>query len=402
MSKQYLFFMLQNLFIGICGLVDTAFGNHIDLDSLCAMSAFSIINLTTYVTYQIGSYAYRVTLSKAKMCFVIQLVISGVLTVVLLFSSEYAAHLYSLTDNQYALLTDCIRIHALTCPILAIREFLGNYAEYKCENKHALIGNIILYGSMILTDALVVLLHGSLRELILFTGVCSLIYAIYEYRVLSFRKEEWYFNWRELFTLLKHGFNTWVDRISGRVAVFVYGIYASKLGSELYSIHSVCYATAIFTECFTNAIHTHKVVTTKGTTALERFKHCMNTRKIYIIFSIFGAYVLGYAVLLFVHADVPLIDCVGWLSLYLTQVFALTLYEILRAYLVLEHETKYIRYCGMFGIVIRVPFIIIGYYLNLGLFPFAFACLIDFGIRALYCYYASKRVQKKAVVLEVQ
>lgn len=58
MSKQYLFFMLQNLFIGICGLVDTAFGNHIDLDSLCVMSAFSVISLTTYVTYCTGTQPY--------------------------------------------------------------------------------------------------------------------------------------------------------------------------------------------------------------------------------------------------------------------------------------------------------------------------------------------------------
>lgn len=42
-DRQFLFFLMQNVFVGICGMVDTGFGNHIDIDSVCVLPAYTVI-----------------------------------------------------------------------------------------------------------------------------------------------------------------------------------------------------------------------------------------------------------------------------------------------------------------------------------------------------------------------
>lgn len=164
MDRQFLFFLMQNVFIGICGMVDTGFGNRIDIDSVCVLAAYTVITWTTYHCYFIGAYAYRVVLDKAKMCFLIQ-VAAGIFCGIFVYTmSGKLPHLYDLTDNQYLLFTDCLKIHAISCPVRAITEFLSNYVEYNCKNKQSLIGNLIYYSAMIITDALVIFAGGNLRD----------------------------------------------------------------------------------------------------------------------------------------------------------------------------------------------------------------------------------------------
>lgn len=113
---------------------------------------------------------------KTKLCFFIQIAAGIFISILVYYLSGKLPYLYSLTENQYMLLTDCLKIDAISCPIFAIREFLGNYVEYTCRNKQAFTGNLILYGTMIITDAMVIFAGGNLRELLWCTLFCSVIY----------------------------------------------------------------------------------------------------------------------------------------------------------------------------------------------------------------------------------
>lgn len=392
-DKQFLFFLMQNVFIGICGMIDTSFSNHINVDSICVFSAYTVITWTTYCTYSIGMYAYCVVLDKSKMCFFIQMVVSIILSVLLYIFSSVIPHLYSLTNSQYALFEKCLKVHALSCPILAFREFLGGYAEYRCCNKQALTGNIILYSSMILTDALTVYFGGDLSWLLIMTGLCSLLYSVYEFAVLDFRKKPFLFSWSDIKILLKHGGNTYVNRITGKIATIFYNIYASKLGTELYSIHAVCYAIGIFTENFTNALFTFIIISSASKPqGCNKLQYCITVTRKYGMFIVITSYVTCYILLLFTHGAVDIKDCIIWTALYSTEVFGLLIYEPMQAYLTSECQTGYLRFGGMIGIFVRIPAVLLGYHLNLGLVSFAFSCMLDFAIRGLYYYSVSKRI----------
>lgn len=397
MDRQFLFFLMQNVFIGICGMVDIGFGNRIDIDSVCVFAAYTVITWTTYHCYFIGAYAYRVVLDKAKMCFLIQVaagIFSGIFVYIM---SARLPYLYDLTDNQYLLFTNCLKIHAVSCPVLAIREFLGNYVEYTCRNKQAFTGNLILYSTMIITDAIVFLAGGDLRGLLWCTLFCSVIYSTYELFASGILKEVFAFDIWECCELLKHGFNTWIDRITGKVATIVFNIYASRLGTELYSIHAVCYALGIFTENFTNALYTYETVAlSKKTVSLKnKFVYCIRLAEKYAGFLLLFGYGIAYLLLLFTHGKVPILDCVLYTGLYCTEIMTLLFYEPVRAYLTSEHQTKYLRYGGVFGILVRIPIVLVGYYLTHSLILFAVASAVDFGMRGLYFYICSIRYIKK-------
>lgn len=396
-NRQFMFFLLQNVFVGICGLIDTGFGNQINIDSVCVLSAYTVITWTTYCTYSIGSYAYRVVLSKAKSCFLIQVFVSVLLGILVYTLSPIIPHIYSLTDVQYTLFEQCLKIHAISCPILGIREFLSNYVEYQCKNKQAITGNVILYGTMIATDAFVICHHGSLAELLWFTLLCSLIYSVYELFFSGFLKEPFRFDIYEIKELLKHGSNTCFDRIAGKVATIVFNIYVSKLGTGLYAIHSVCYAIGIFSENFTNALFTYEVITLANKSSYK-FKYCIKIIQKYAIFLIIASYVICYGLLLFTHGAVPLQSCLLYTGLYCTEIFALLLYEPMKAYLTSVQQTHYLRYGGMVGIMVRIPITIIGYYAGMGLFIFSIASTIDFAARGVYFYICSKKFRRKSAI----
>lgn len=72
-------------------------------------------------------------------------------------------------------------------------------------------------------------------------------------RMFKFDKQ-FLFSRSDIKMLLKHGSNTYINRVTGKIATIFYNIHASRLGTELYNIHAVCYAIGIFTENFTNVL----------------------------------------------------------------------------------------------------------------------------------------------------
>lgn len=389
-DKQFLFFCMQDVLIGIFAMIDVAFGNNIGIDSICVLSAFTVVGWCTYCTYCIGNYAYRFVLKDAKMCFLISL-ISSVITGILLYTlASPVAHLYSLTEPQYELLERCLKIHALSCPVLSVRESLGNYAEYKCCNKQAAIGNVILYSSMILTDALTVMLGGDVADLLACTALCSSVYIVYEVFALDMRREELGFSWRRFKKLWVYGLSVWIDRAAGKVATVFYNIYASKLGTHDYSIHAVCYAVSVFTENFTNGLYTYQTVSlSKVSASHHKLERCKKVILKYSAFIIFGAYFTAYILLMFTHGDVSIKECADWTALYCSYIAALIVYESMKGYLTSEKLNKYLIFGGFFGILIRIPAVLLGYYMGLGLVTFAISTFLDFGARAIFYYTVS-------------
>lgn len=396
-SKQFLFFLLQNLFMGICGMIDTGFGNRINLDSVCVLSAYTVITWTTYALYSLGMYAYRVILSDTKLCFLIQIAAGFIVGIILLSTSPLIVRLYNLPGTQSELLSDCLRIHAFSCPALSIMKFLRNYAEYKCKNKQAFIGNVIFYSIMIFTDFLVLYFKKGLTNLLWCTLLCSVIYVIYEIFALDFWSEPFYFSWDKLKEILKHGCNTLIDRSTGKVATIFFNVYASRLGTFQYSIHAVCYSICIFGENFTNALSSYGVVSMSCLPDKENvYEHCKQMIRKHFPLCVFGQYIFAYVLLSLTHGSVPIKDCLLWTAVYSSDIITLVFYESFKAYLMSHHETGYLKWGGTIGIFIRIPITFIGYHLGFGLWPFALASTFDFSARAVYFYLCSKKVHHKS------
>lgn len=394
--KQLYIFVFQNLLVTVCGLIDTAFSNSINLDSICVLSSYTVITWVTYKLYSLGSYGYRVLQDKAKLCLYLQMTLSVVVGFLVFSLSEFIPHIYSLTPEQYVLFSKCLRVHAISVPALALGEFMDRYMMLKCKNKQILVANIIFYAIMIALDAIVVYLGKDLSFILLATLVSYLVYDVYVLVASGILHEELKFSFKDIGNIMQHGCPILFDRLSGKVATIAYNALASSLGTELYAIHSVCYTLTTASEGTTGALYTYQTVDLiKKEPGLSRFNRCITTMKTQGFKLVLITYLISFVLLLFTHGDVPLSHCWIWLILYVSQSIALVFYESFSGYLTTEKQTAYLSFGGVCGILTRIPIALAGYYFNLGLFPFAIACVIDYGIRSLYFYLCSVKARDR-------
>lgn len=385
--QQLWIFVLQGLFIGICDEIDIAFGNNISIDAICVLSAYTVITWITYCTYQMGGYAYRIMLSKEKNCLAITLIISILLGIIIFTFSNKIPHLYKLTNNQYEVFTKCLKVHAISIPVLAIGEFLGNYIVLKCMNKLMWISNIVLYAIMILLDLAVFINGYGLEYLILTTFISYVVYdmlLITQSKILRVQDK---ITLSDLRLCIKHALNMYTDRILGKVATITYNIYASRLGTEIYAIHCICYSISTFTENITNAQFNYQLIRLVPYEGYkEKYKICIDIlKKTLLPLSIIG-YVTSFILLIFLHGDIVISNCILPLVVYCSQVILIQLYESLRGYLTSLKKSELLKWAGLIGIFIRIPITLIAYYCNIGIYGFAIASSLDFLCRGIYFY----------------
>lgn len=400
-DRQFLFFLVQNILLSIFDKIDQSFGNHLSIDSICVLSSYAAVTLTTYSLYSFGSYAFRSVLKCEKECLALQMLTSVFVGMSTFIFAGNIAGLYKLTPVQNEMLCICLKIHGVSCPVLALREYLGNYAEYKCLNKIAATGNILLYGSMILTDLAVVTLGSrTLISLLFWTPLCSLLYAAYMWKKIGLLKHTENFTFHNFVFVTKNGFNLWINRLTSRIATMCGALYASKLPTIEYSIHSVCYGAAVFGECVTNALHTNIIVKVR--------KYCTSLTESWVLSKqifrklcipiILIVYALCYIVLSFLIGKAPFGMSMAWGWIYFTRSFSFLLYETVGACLIGSGYSRCIRWGGLLGAIACSLFVIVGWQLGFGLVLFALMGTVDFFIRGLYYYIELK----KEICLEKQ
>lgn len=383
--KQLYIFIISGMLIGICELVDTAFGNHINIDSVCVLSSFTIITWVAYSIYSIGAYGYRILLKDSKSCLSIQIVVSVVLSIFIYALSSYIPHLFFLTAEQHLLFENVLKTYSLGIVFQATGDYLLQYIKFKYFNKLMFISNIIFYVIMIMFDTLVLLFGYDLSFMIIGTNISYLIYDAIVYKYSKIYKETDKINLKSIQQCLKHGSRIVLDRLFGKVATIVFNIYASRLGTELYAVHCICYAVSAKTENITNCIYDFQISSLNRVSNIkDKFKTCRdNLKKMYVPVSIIS-FVFGITVLFFIHGVVDLKTCIIYTFIYYSQSLLIQSYESYKGFLSSVKATNYIAFCGLVGVFIRIPIALISYYCGIGLIGFGLASGIDFWFRGLY------------------
>lgn len=386
--RQFFIFLFTGASIAILDLIDSAFGNHISLDSICVMSAFTVIYWCADCICRAGEYAYRVKLKYESECFVIQVAVTLICSFILIAFRVPIAHIYSLTDTQYELLSMCLFYKGLCLIFGKLESFYRNYIALTCQNKHIIISNIIFYITMIGADALVIVFGGECYHLVITTGVADAITVVY---YLIFCRLKWktptFERLKECILCAK---DIVIDIVLGRVATVVFNICASHLQTEIYALHSIGYATATSLEECTNCCYTFQIVRLRAINNLkEKYEMCKKlSRQVFIPTALID---YGVAVLM-VYPMKGVVDFKSALIvtlLYNTQCLLLQLYENHRGFLTSCGATEYLRLGGLFGILVRVPIAIISITTPIGIYGFALGSGIDFFIRGLYYKYKS-------------
>ena len=396
--RQFFVFLFTGASIAILDLIDSAFGNHISLDSICVMSAFTVIYWCADCVCKAGEYAYRVKLKYESECFVFQVAITLLCSFILIAFRVPIARIYSLTDTQYELLSMCLFYKGLCLIFGKLESFYRNYIALTCQNKHIVVSNIIFYVTMIGADALVIAFGGECYHLVIATGVADAITVVYYLIFCRFKwKKPTFERLKECVSCAK---DIIIDRVLGKVATVVFNICASHLQTEIYALHSIGYAIASSLEECTNCCYTFQIVRLKAIDNLkEKYDMCKKLSKKVFIPTVLVDY--GVAILM-VQPMKGVVDFKSALIitlLYNTQCILLQLYENHRGFLTSCGATECLRLGGLFGILVRIPIAIISITTPIGIYGFALGSGIDFFIRGLYYKYKSiNLVNKEAVV----
>lgn len=396
--RQFFVFIFTGASIAILDLIDSAFGNHISLDSICVMSAFTVIYWCADCVCKAGEYAYRVKLKYESECFVVQVVITLICSFILIAFRVPIAHIYSLTETQYELLSMCLFYKGLYLIFGKLESFYRNYIALTCQNKHIIVSNIIFYVTMIGADALVIALGGECYHLVIATGVADAITVVYYLVFCRFKwKKPTFERLKECISCAK---DIVIDRVLGKVATVVFNICASHLQTEIYALHSIGYAIASSLEECTNCCYTFQIVRLKAIDSLkEKYEMCKKLSKQVFIPTILVDYGVAILMVLPMKGVVDFKSALIITLLYNTQCILLQLYENHRGFLTSCGATECLRLGGLFGILVRIPIAIISITTPIGIYGFALGSGIDFFIRGLYYKYKSiNLVNKEAVV----
>lgn len=394
--KQLIIFILQYVFDGLCSRIDTSFSNNLSLDAVCVLSSFTIITWVTYSCYALGNYAYRILLSRAKECLLASVAVSVVLGGLIFATSDFIPHAFSLTEAQYELFSKCLKVHAVSLPFMAAGGSIDNYLLLQCKNKILFVNNAIFWTIMVAADVWAVTNGKGLPGLIATTGFAYFVHTLTTLASSGIMKEEFHPSVHVFKEIFRHGMNICFDRLSGKVAVIVYGSYASKLGTAMYAIHAVCDDAMVFTEAYTNALYFFQSTRlVKHREASRRLRLCMGMVRRYSGFIVAISYTLLPIVLLITHGKVSYSDCFFYSLVYGLRVIPLIFLESFKAYLSVQRQSQYLRYGGVIGIAIRIPLVLVFYYAGLGIWTFPLAMNIDFTLRTVYFGMCSAKVHRQ-------
>lgn len=395
--RQFFVFLFTGASIAILDLIDSAFGNRISLDSICVMSAFTVIYWCADCICKAGEYAYRVKLKYESECFVFQVVVTLICSFILIVFRVPIVHIYSLTDTQYELLSMCLFYKGLCLIFGKLESFYRNYIALTCQNKHIVVSNIIFYVTMIGADALVIAFGGECYHLVIATGVADAITVVYYLIFCRFKwKKPTFERLKECVSCAK---DIVIDRVLGKVATVVFNICASHLQTEIYALHSIGYAIASSLEECTNCCYTFQIVRLKAIDNLkEKYEMCKKLSKQVFIPTILVDYGVAVLMVLPMKGVVDFKLALIITLLYNTQCILLQLYENHRGFLTSCGATECLRLGGLFGILVRIPIAIISITTPIGIYGFALGSGIDFFIRGLYYKYKSINLVNKEAV----
>lgn len=388
--KQFLIFLFTGASIAILDLVDSAFGNKISLDSICVMSAFTVLYWCFSALCTVGEYAYRVKLKYESECFTLQVTITLICSFILIVFRVPLSHIYSLTDTQYDLLAMCLLCKGICLIFGKLETFFRTYIALSCQNKHIIISNIIFYSTMIVADAIVIALHGECYHLVITTGIADAITVIY---YLIFCRFKWSKpTFKRLKECIKCARDIVIDRVLGKVATIGFNICASHLSTDMYALHSIGYAIATSLEECTNSCYTYQIIKLKIIYNLkDKYEMCKKISKQIFIPTVLVCYVIAILMVFPMKGIVSFKSALLITLLYNSQCILLQLYENHRGFLTSCEATECLRLGGLFGIFVRIPIAIISIVTPIGIYGFALGSGIDFFIRGLY--YRHKSIQ---------
>ena len=380
--KEFISILISFIFMSIADSIDYAFNNSISIDAIVVAGTFLLIDSIFISFSEIGTYTYR-TIRKNEWKYLWFNILFGVLMgIIVFFSKDTIINIFDLTSIQKNMLSLLLNFYIAYVVIGRLANAIFEMIRLKGELKLYRKSLIVFYIFLVVLDAIAYLFTKNLTMLFIATIISWIISIIYMLLNLKLKFE--YPDKTSLKNVIKYGFVYSSERVLSRIFLLLYGVLASHMGTEKYSIHTVCYSVCMLLEIITNAYQaTLMIKVPSGKNYEEQYNNCMNMKNKCFPLIILLNFIFTFVYLFISHGSLPLYKCFPYIIFYSTALFGIYQYETYKTLCISQGKSFVLLIGSTIGVIIRFLICLLFIHSQISLFIFGIVNLIDFYSRSL-------------------
>lgn len=392
--KEFISLLISFIFMSIADSIDSAFNNALSIDAIVVCGSLFSIDLILKSISDIGIFTYRTDRKNESAYLIINVIIGLFLGIIIFFTRNIIINLFDLTNVQKELLSSVLALYIGYLTIGRLSNAIFEMVRLKNNLKLYRKSLILYYTSLIFLDFIAFVCTKDLLVLFIATIVSWLISIGYMLYNLKLK-----FIWPDktiLRNVTKIGVPTCLERILSRTFILIYGLLASKMGTEKYSIHTICYSTILKLEIVASAFQATLMIKLPKYKSLdEQYKNCIMMKNKCFGIIIILDYILGALILIISHGSLPITKCFPYIIFYSLGMFGLYLYVTYQTLLIIQGKPKIMLVGSFIGAFVRVILCLMFINSDIDLFIFGISNFVDFYIRSVIYRIGLSRVYKR-------
>lgn len=392
--KEFISILISFIFMSMADSIDSAFNNLISIDAIVVTGSFFLIDSIFKSFGEIGIYTYRTTRKNEWQYLWFNIIFGMLMGIMVLIFKNVILDIFDLSYIQKDMLSILLNFYILYVVLGRFANGIFEIIRLKGNLKLYRKSLIVYYVSLVGLDALAYLFTKNLTLLFVATIISwfiSIIYMLYNLKLkFEFPNKESFKN------VIKYGFAYSSERLLSRIFLLLYGVVASHMGTENYSIHTICYSVCLTLEIITNAYQaTLMIKVPDGKTYEEQYEKCMNMRNKCFPLTIVLNFMFAIIYLIISHGSLPLYKCFPYIIFYSFGVFGLYPYETYKTLCITQGKSVILLIGSIIGVIIRFLICLLFINTSISLFIFGIVNFIDFYCRSIVYRIVLNKLYKK-------
>lgn len=368
--------------MSIADSIDSAFNNLISIDAIVVTGSFLLIDSIFKSFGEIGIYTYRTTRKNEWQYLWFNIIFGILMGIIVFICKNLIVNIFDLSEIQKDMLSILLNFYIAYVVLGRLSNGIFEIIRLKGQLKLYRKSLIVYYISLVGLDAIVYILTKNLTLLFIATilsWIISIIYMLYNLKLkFEFPNKE------SLKNVIKYGFAYSSERLLSRIFLLLYGVVASYMGTENYSIHTICYSVCLTLEIITNAYQaTLMIKVPEGKTYEEQYNNCINMRNKCFALIVILNFVFSFIYLIISHGSLPLYKCFPYIIFYSLGVFGLYPYETYKTLCITQGKSFILLIGSTIGVIIRLLICLLFINTSFALFVFGIVNFIDFYSRSI-------------------
>ena len=392
--KEFISILISFIFMSIADSIDSAFNNLISIDAIVVTGSFLLIDSIFKSFGEIGIYTYRTTRKNEWQYLWFNIIFGILMGIIVFICKNLIVNIFDLSEIQKDMLSVLLNFYIAYVVLGRLSNGIFEIIRLKGELKLYRKSLIVYYISLVGLDAIVYILTKNLTLLFVATilsWIISIIYMLYNLKLkFEFPNKE------SLKNVIKYGFAYSSERLLSRIFLLLYGVVASHMGTEKYSIHTICYSVCLTLEIITNAYQaTLMIKVPEGKTYEEQYNNCINMRNKCFALIVILNFVFSFIYLIISHGSLPLYKCFPYIIFYSLGVFGLYPYETYKTLCITQGKSFILLIGSTIGVIIRLLICLLFINTSFALFVFGIVNFIDFYSRSIVYKIVLYKLNKK-------